>query len=178
MNSKKTKIILLISFMVFAITTGFFVFVQMEIEKIKTESVSIKQRIEEKRQAIDTFNSLKKNTSDIKDEGDKINSFFIKRDEVVGFLNEIESLASTTKTKISIKAVDDKKMSQDNSMISVSLNAEGTYSSVHQLIRLLEEMPYQTEIQSVNLYNRTITDEKKQTTSNWSADISILGLML
>jgi hypothetical protein len=178
MNSKKTKIILLISLILFVGVTTFFVFVHIKIREVKSESVLIGQRIIENRRSVATFDSLKKNISDIEASSEKIDSFFIKKDEVVSFLDTLESLASTTNTKISIQTVSDKKVAPMGSVIVVGLNAQGSYSNIHKLIRLLEEMPYQTEIQNINLSSENGADNKNQAANYWSANITLLGLML
>jgi len=177
MNPKKTKIILYTWIAIFVAMTSFFVVVYLKVEKIKVETGVLYQQIAVDRESIEDFNLLKKTAVNIKEDSEKINTFFVKQDDVVGFLDKIESLGMTTGTQVLIQSVTDKKIATSTTLISIGVNAQGSYSNVHYFIRMLEELPYQTEIQNVNLSSKIITDEKKQSISSWSADVNIIGVM-
>lgn len=176
MNPKRTKIILATWSIIFLLTTSFFAFAFLKVEKIKIETAKLNQEIVEEKIASDSFSSLLRTVENIKENSEKVGKFFIKKQEVVNFLDKIESLASTTKTEISIESVTEKKNPEGGSIISVGVNVKGAYSNVNYLIRMLEELPYQTEIQSVNLKQNTV-DDKKQGLTSWSGNIIILGIM-
>lgn len=178
MNYRKTLIILFVWIVIFLATTAFVVFGFIKIEKMKTSVASIEQEIIKEKESLQAFESLIKTTSSLKTDSEKINSFYIKRDEVINFINIIESLASTTNTQLSIQTVVDKKMPTNGTLLSVDISAHGSYSNLHYLIRLLEELPYQTEIQNIKLSKGSFVDEQKQSVSSWSADINIVGIML
>lgn len=177
MNPRRTKTILSVWSIIFLLTTSFFVLMFLEVEKIKIETDNLNQKIIEEKKASDSFNSLVRTVENIKENSEKISKFFIKKEEVVNFLDKIESLASDTNTQISIQSVTEKKIPEGGSLISVGISAQGTYSNVNYLIRMLEELPYQTEIQSVNLSKQTIVDDKKQSSVGWSGNIIVVGIM-
>jgi hypothetical protein len=174
MSYTKTKIILLIWVVVFISTTSFLVYRYLELEKIKESTSVLEQDILKEKESLLAFDSLVKTVSNIKEDSEKINTYFIKRDEVVNFLDVIESLASTTKTQISIQSVSDKNSDPNSMLLSVVVHANGSYSNLHYLIRLFEELPYQTEIQNVRLLSQGTKD---QGGSAWTLDVTIVGVM-
>ena len=178
MNNKKIKTIFLVWLTIFIVLTFFVVYSYFKLEKEKKFTSSLEKEILLEKESILSFENLLKNVSNIKADSEKANTFFIKRDEVVNLLNTIESLASTTKTQILIKSVGDKSVSAGSSILSVVIQAQGSYSNIFYLIKILEELPYQTEIQSVKISNEKVSDEKNQIISNWSADIKIIGIMI
>jgi hypothetical protein len=145
-------------------TTLFLVYEYLKIEKIEQYTKNLAQETETAK----SFDSLLRASSNINGDSEKANGYFIKRDEVVNFLDAIESLGSTTNTQISIKSVDDKKNASSSSLLSVNLIASGSYSNLYYLVRLLEEFPYQLEIQKIQLVKGV---------PNWTADINIIGVM-
>jgi hypothetical protein len=175
---RKTLIILFVWISIFLAMTAFVVFGFIKIEKMKKIANSVEQEIVQEKESLQAFESLIKTTSSIKTDSEKINSFYIKRAEVINFINKIESLASTTNTQLSIQRVVDKKMSTNGTLLFIDISAHGSYSNLHYLIRLLEELPYQTEIQNIKLSKGSFVDEEKQSMSSWSADINIVGIML
>jgi hypothetical protein len=144
---------------------------------MQESSNALEQEIIIEKDSIQSFDSLIKSFSTIKTDSEKANTFFIKRDEVVNFLDSIESLASTTRTQISTQSVSEKKSTTNSNLLSVVVNARGSYSSLHYLIRILEELPYQTEIQNVRLSNNGGGEGQEQSGGSWSADITIVGVM-
>jgi hypothetical protein len=175
MNFSRTKIILGTWITIFVIMTSFLVFEYLKLQKTEEYTQKLQQENIQETESVRSFDSLAKTVSNIKEDSEKANGYFIKREEVVNFLDTIESLGSTTKTKISIQSVNDKKNASSSSLLSVALNAKGTYSNLYYLIRMLEELPYQSEIQSIRLTNGFSGDKKEAL--GWSLDIIIVGLM-
>jgi hypothetical protein len=177
MNFKKTKIRLLVCMITFAVITSFVVYGFLKLEEMESSASLLEQEVIQEKESIQTFDSLVKNFSNIKEESQKANTFFIKKDEVVDFLNKIEGLASTTNTQISIQAVTDKNTGSSSSLLSVGVKAHGSYSNLYYLLRILEELPYQAEIQNVRLTNQRTTNDKGEVLGSWTADITIVGVM-
>jgi hypothetical protein len=162
---------------IFAIVTSFVVYGFLRLEEMKSSASLLEQEVIQERDSIQAFGSLVKNFSNIKEESQKANTFFIKKDEVVNFLDNIEALASTTNTQISIQAVSDKNTAASSSLLSVGVRAHGSYSNLYYLLRILEELPYQAEIQNVRLTNQRTTNDKGEVLGSWTADITIVGVM-
>lgn len=177
MNYIKTKIILSVWLVVCISMTSLVVYGFFRLDSLENTTTTLEQDIVSEKDSIQSFDSLAKSFSNIKIDSEKVNAFFIKRDEVVNFLDTIESLASTTKTQISIQSVTDKKTASGSALISIGVSASGSYTNLHHLIRLLEELPYQTEIQNVRLTRGKMSDDKNQSNTLWSADINIVGIM-
>lgn len=178
MSYKKTKTILLIWCTIFVAITSLVVYSFLKLESTKESVATLEQEVIQEKESMLAFEALMKTASNIKADSEKANTFFIKRDEVVNFLDVIESLASTTKTNIIIQSVSDKSTDPNNSLLSVNVNARGSYSNLHYLLRMFEELPYQTEIQNVRLINQGVGVGDKQSSNTWSLDVSIVGIML
>lgn len=177
MNSKKTKIILSITIAIFVILTSLLLYLFVKLQSTKEYTNAMEVEIVEQKNSIQAFDALVKNAQNIQSDSEKANTFFIKRDEVVSFLDTIESLAKITNTEVLVQSVSDKDTANNSKLLSVVLYAKGSYSNLHYLIRMLEELPYQTEIQNIRLSNLGIVDDKKQSVAYWSADINIVGVM-
>ena len=168
MNYSRTKIMLFIWAAIFTITTSFLVFGYLKLQKIEEYTKKLEQENAQQAESARSFESLTKTTSSIKEDSEKANSYFIKRDEVVKLLDTIEALGTTTKTQILIQSVTDKKNASSSALLVVGLRAVGSYTSLYHLIKLLEELPYQSEIQSIRIIKGA---------SSWSADISLISIM-
>ena len=177
MNYKATKIRLFIWASIFTLVVVLFVSEYLKIKDTETYTNNLQQEIIQEKDSIQAFDTLVKTASNIKADSEKANTFFIKRDEVVNFLDTVESLASSTKTQITIQSVSDKSIATSSALLSVSVKVTGSYSNLNYLTRMIEELPYQTEIQSIRFSNQTSVDDKKQGVSTWSADINIVGVM-
>jgi hypothetical protein len=178
MSYKKTKTILLVWGTIFVVLTSIVAYGYLKLESTKISVTTLEQEVIQEKESMLAFEALMKTASNIKADSEKANTFFIKRDEVVNFLDVIESLASTTKTNIIIQSVSDKSSDPNSALLSVNVNAKGSYSNLHYLIRMFEELPYQTEIQNVRLINQGSGVGDKQGSNTWSLDVSIVGVML
>ena len=176
MNNKKTKIVLFVWLAIFIVLTSLVVFEFINLKNENESVQTLEQDIIQERDSLQAFEILVKSASNIKGDTEKANVFFIKRDEVVNFLDTIESLAFTTNTKVSIQSVNDKGETPNNKILSVEVHAQGTYSNLYYLLRMLENLPFQTEIQNVRLSKSGSSSDGKESFP-WSADINIVGVM-
>jgi hypothetical protein len=177
MNYKITKIKLIIWLVIFIAMTSFVVYGFMRLDSVRISTGQMEREIIQEKESIHAFDALVKSYSNIKEESEKTSAYFIKEEEIVDFLDNIEALAKVTNTKISIQTVSDKNTASSSSLLSVDINARGSYSNLHYLLRILEELPYLTEIQSVRFVNGTAVDEKARSSISWTADITIVGVM-
>lgn len=97
---------------------------------------------------------------EIETKGDQLGNFFLKRDDLVGFLDFIESLGQKTGAQIKIDSISESKVG-DKTQIALSVRMDGSFSGVYRTIRLLEEMPYQSRIIGYNI-DKISSDKKGQ----------------
>lgn len=174
MKYRFTKIILTLSCVVAGLILSTVVYEYSSMKKMGISATNLENEAATEKQSVESFAALAKTASNIKGDSEKANSFFIKRDDVVDFLDLIGSLSSTTGAEIVVQSVNEKKTSLNQPLLSVGVNVKGSYSSVYYSLRMLEELPYQTEIQSVKLSSQTPQNSKSNI---WSADVNLVGIM-
>lgn len=177
MNSGKTKIILVLVIFLTATVCAGFVYQFMLIQNMKSHTLDLQTELVSEKESLNSFNALVKTTSNIKADSEKANKFFIKKDEVANFLDVVEGIASSTQTEVSIKSVGEKKI-QDSSALSLNIGVVGSYKNVYYALSLLQELPYQTEIQKLKLSIDNGETGKILKENTWSADIEMVGIML
>ena len=175
MKTTRTKIICFIVCVLFVAVVSAVSYEYILIEKMEDETVSLQGELKSEKQSLESFTALSKTASNIKADSEKANSFFIKRDEVVTFLDRVEEVASSTGASVSVKSVDEKKSQANQSLLAVSVQIDGSYSQVFYTLRMLEELPFQTEVRNVKLSNVSASGQKKITA--WSAEVGLVGVM-
>ncbi|MEI6480467.1 MAG: hypothetical protein WCO12_03025 [bacterium] len=148
-----------------------------KISEFKNNIVAIESELDTEKISLDNYTYLVKTASNIKSESEKVNTFFIKKDEIVNFLDSVEKLSSISNTIISVQSLGEKEPVGDQHILNVQVHIQGDYSDVFKAIQLLEELPYYTEIQSVKLSNVETRNEKNKK-KVWQADVSFIGVML
>jgi len=93
----------------------------------------------------------------------KIDSYFIPKDGVVTFINEIENLGksanvSTTISSIEPVIVNEKEKDNFKETLSVKLESVGSWQNVYQFVSLLESTPYGIVIDEVQIKLMDSTD--------------------
>lgn len=177
MNYKVTKIICAISCLFTILVVAVVMYEYVLIKQMGESATVLESELMAEKQSIESFSALAKTATNIKADSEKANIFFIKRDDVVTFLDELESLSSTTKAHVSVQVVNEKKTSVNQPLLSVVVRVEGSYSDVYYTLRMLEELPYQTEIQNVKLTRDPVSNQKTSNVPQWSAEVNLVGVM-
>jgi Tfp pilus assembly protein PilO len=127
-----------------------------EIAKTQAMSGSVEQAFK-----------IKGQLNELEEEIDTLDSFFIKKNEEVVFIESIEKLASSTGVALEIKniSVDPKSSSKDfKEDISVNVEAEGARSNLITFFKKLENMPKAVSLERFDIRS---ADEK------WSLDLTL-----
>lgn len=154
---------------------GIFGYEYMQIQTVNQNTASVETDLYTEESSLESFRQLAKTASNIKGDSDKANTFFIKREEVVNFLDVIEGVASSTGATVTVESVNDKK-DKDQAFVTVDIKIEGSYKNVYHTIRVLEQLPYQSEIESVDMGLSGGTS--KTNIPQWSADVNLIGVIL
>lgn len=156
--------------------------------KNKQESITaIREEVRVENEAQSATLSLKKTIREIEADQSALDTHFIKNTEIIGFIKFIESLGTLSSTKLSIDNAEALETSAKKPVLSISIQAEGSFQNINHLILLIENMPYETSITQVSMMriqnpSATLTDPKtgKITTvpssgpARWSADIQFI----
>jgi hypothetical protein len=85
----------------------------------------------------------------------RLNEFFIPKDNVVSFIEALESMGTTTGSRIHIASIAsdnlDAALPGATGNVRVNLVVSGSWSSVLRTLQLAELLPYKSSIQNVKL---------------------------
>ncbi len=150
MRTKLFHISFIITATIALILLGLYIFFSLRIQSVfgVAEMASHERlALETKAKQLTTIKSLILSTTEKREELDK---HFVTSDDIVPFIQYIESLDTLSGGVLEIDAVDIATLSE-KPVLSVSLNMSGTYSQVYRLLRMLEEMPYEISLSSLTL---------------------------
>lgn len=77
-----------------------------------------------------------------------LESAFLDDDKLVGFLEQIEGLGTTTGSKVKVLSVDS---SGDKQSYKFSISVEGTWSSTYRVLTLIEDSPIPVIVNTARL---------------------------
>lgn len=119
----------------------------------------------------DTLEGLNDVINDTVSEREKINSYFIDIKGSAKFLEKLQFFGESASTPIRLENVD----VENKNVLTVNFSANGSFSQIHKLIKLLETTPYVIEIKSMNFNKINITDENKSKGSDnpWNINVKI-----
>ncbi|MBU1091624.1 hypothetical protein KKA27_02070 [Patescibacteria group bacterium] len=111
-----------------------------------------------------------KKLPDTKKKYDELKSMFIKEDDVVSFIKNIEYLAKKANVELEIKNID---VPKENTPFFFTLDVEGSFPDIYYYILLLENNSYYIKLDKAYLQR---TEENKE--QSWSANLKLelLGL--
>lgn len=102
----------------------------------------------------------------------QLDTHFIKSTDVVVFLDTVEDLAPRVNAKAEVALVD---IAPDSTSLNVEMKASGTFEALYRFLMLLENLPYQVEIVSMNLQRPGAAGEAVSGSAavEWSATFQI-----
>jgi len=166
----KTIISILVVFVFIALYGGLFIIIKNKNNEISLlqNQVDIAIRKDER------LYSMKQLVVDLGTELDQIDTYFVSQDGVVDFLENLEALGSIAGVPVDVNSVSVEK--QDNDALSyeslqVEFVARGSWSSIVQLISLLETYPLGITVKKMQL--EQLTDS-----NSWLARVSFTVLKL
>lgn len=110
----------------------------------------------------ENFNSLKHWFESFEKEKNKIEAVFLREKNIVRFIEQLEELAKISKTDIEFQSAE----------IPIFLfNLEGPFEDLIRFLVLLENLPFQIEIQDLNLAGREKEVSSQETP--WQARFKI-----
>jgi len=164
---KKTKIlfstgIILVVFSVTLYIIGYNI-VQKEYIKVSNLILQSKQGVLETEQ----LQSIKHLINETKSQREKINKYFITADEIVAFIEQIESLGEFTGVSFDLSSVD--AVDDSGDALLLKFTTYGSWQDTYYLLALIESLPYNIDIERV----RIIKEKLKDSTAKWRGDFNI-----
>lgn len=151
MTQKSTKIIAVMSAIVFLVCMSMTVIGFIVVTKQKEVYFgALKKKAESEAREI-SEKSLTVSLEKTKNERALLSSQILKDTNVIGLLSLIESLGKEQGVDLKTSSLNVEKIDQKFETLVVNLEVVGPYSSVTQILNLLEHIPYQATISSVQL---------------------------
>ncbi len=162
--NKKIKtyliIVILLNIVTIAIYSAMLYFVKVE----KSEIVVLEENIENKQQLEQNASSIKHLILDTKKERSELNSYLVDSNELVGFIEKLESVGKHSGVSVKLSSVEEKK---EDGLITINLSADGKWKEVAYFLKLIEALP-----KKINIERVVFTKLKKKVL--WHGDMTII----
>lgn len=149
MKKNHTTLILIFSIIATLLTVCLFVFF-LKVIKNKNQHTSValttlENKIKEKENAA----LFAEKITEIKSIQDSVNNHFVDPDKIDTFVGYLEDLGTSVGSRVMVENIE--VPPKTNNLILIKLSIDGTFQSVIKTINLLENIPYQTNINQVYL---------------------------
>jgi hypothetical protein len=156
-NFKKFKKIPFVFSIIFIATTvTVFIFTYHATYNNVAESSNLEQAWQEEESHREEIETLKRILSSFPSDIENFGLHFIKSSDVVPVLNLVEELGPKVEAEAEVVGVD---VPKDSSSLTVSIKASGSFEALYKFLRLLENSPYEVEIQSLSMQSEGATEE-------------------
>lgn len=137
--------------------------VQKEYIKVSDLILQSKQGVQETEQ----LQSTKHLINETKTQREKLDKYFITADEIVVFIEQIESLGEFTGVSFDLSSVD--AVNENGDALLLKFTTYGSWQDTYYLLALIESLPYNIDIERV----RIIKEKSKDNTAQWRGDFNI-----
>jgi len=161
--------VLILVFIVFAVTTGsFFLFFKMSSGKktiidLRKTILQIKKKNEGEKLLVDMFGRLKK-------EKDVIDAVFLKESDLIRLIKSMESIGDNSGVTLKISSI--LPSVGEELKPKMSFVAKGSFEQIFKYMYLLENIPYLVTINKVSLQS-TREEKSKKENYDWQILFSI-----
>lgn len=162
---------MIISAIIFLVSVSVCVVFFWMVSKQKTVYIERTQERAEKQAYRDSLQSLMRTLEDTKEERAALVSRVIKDDEVITFLSLIETLGKEQGIALTTNSLTVLPVNDTFETLVIALTLEGTYSEMTSIIKLLEQLPYQSSVAKV-----TMSKEKGSGLWKGSLEVSVTKL--
>lgn len=140
-SKKKTTGVLVGVIILNLLLVGAYVYAFYSV-KVKNEEASlVSEELEEYLSKEGDINVLRKIVKDKKDDREKLETYFVARDDIPEFARKIESLGGMSGVKLAIVG-----LSTQEDVLSFDLSSQGSFKDTLHLISLIESLPFKVDI--------------------------------
>jgi Tfp pilus assembly protein PilO len=122
-----------------------------------------------------TAANLEEKLADLDSKELLISGLFLPEEKIVNFIDELETIGTNNNVVVEIKNVDasglvDKETNKKKTYadLSITMNAVGDWNSIYKFANLMENLPYYSNVESINLTSGT-----EERSDYWNAEINI-----
>lgn len=183
-RSRYIIILALCTVLVLGVFGGYFYFRSIIKDTVHSSADAMAEIASEQLSRSNMF-ALKKAMSETETDREMLQSYFVKEDDVVKFIELIEGLGKKTNTIVQITQAQASQDPKKASTLFISLSSSGTFADVTHFLVLLENLPHDMSVNKVLLSvettpEQTVVDQKtgkiissKPGTKSWTADVDI-----
>jgi hypothetical protein len=176
-KTKSVVPVMMLSVVIFLVSLGAYVvatyIVKAKIENAKKAQIDISTEENKKRNE----QNLIKIMQETSDSRAKLPSFFVKDENIVGFIEEVEAIGQTSGTELSLSAINagdmTKLSSGEISTIKARVVVSGSWTGVMRALSLVENMPYRIAVDNVR-----IDKGGEGKTAVWKMDFDMTALLI
>lgn len=99
----------------------------------------------------------------------KVLNYFVQEDKIVDFIEMVEGIGNSSKTKLEISSI-----SNDSSSLKAKIKVEGGWVNVMTAFTLIENLPISLTINNVSIRN---TDFGSKSSKTWNLELDIEALI-
>lgn len=193
MNKRNTFLILILSLVTFLAVLFLLLFLFNIIKNKNLHINATLQTLENRINDKEKEKLLKQKILEVQDTSKELKGHYLDKEEIDVFVTNFENLGNKINTEITFKNVE---VLKDNNLINFKILITGNFSQVIRFIELLENSPYQINIEqvflnkSINLDNKNIESvnlnkdkpsmviEVEPLQQEWQADVSFSVLSI
>lgn len=149
MPKKSTYTLLIVSIVSTLLATGFLLFGFNFINKKNKQAVELSLSIQEKVNQDANLTQFKKVINETKATHAELSSYIADQDRIDQIVTYLEAKGDSVNVPIQIQSVDVSTTKQN--AIVLFFDGEGSFSNVINLIWIMENLPYSTEINDISL---------------------------
>ena len=188
MQKNSTIFMLILTILAVLFASGIFVFMFKVIQNKNEHTSKVLMTLEDKMAQKENMSVVNQRLTEVETTIKTVNGYFVDSKQVDLFVAYLEKIGVDTGTDLLVKDVGISPTQKGNLLLKLSV--KGTFSSIMQVVSLLENSPYQISITQTYL-NKELVDSTPAVTPNknpklpvtpapilWRADISFSVLSI
>lgn len=149
--------------------TAFFFYLVQE-EKAAYREMVVEREIVKTRQA--SLKKLLETLTETKDDRETLTTRILKDQEVIDFLALVESVGKEQNVTLETESLTVQPINDAFESLVINLSVTGSYASVVHVLKLLEQVPYQSGIQKVTLARDV--EREEDSANEWKGTFEIV----
>lgn len=157
---------LTIAVLLFAGAVALYAFAYLHIEGIGARIVAAEQEIHNKNAEVANIRDAQSALAALTESEARIKGYFVPEGEVVAFLEEVGRTGDTLGADVAVVGVTERSTESGRTMLDLSVQATGPFSSVMRALGMLEFAPYDITLTNLSM------NAAESAESSWSAAAS------
>jgi hypothetical protein len=168
-NKLKTKNILAVVIVLNFILVGAYTYAFYMVKEKNKSASKVSGELEQYLSKEGVINLVKKSVKDTTNEREKLNSYFVSRDDIVKFTKKIESLGEIAGVNLTIMGL----RTQGN-ILFFDISSWGSFRNLLHLVSLLENLPFKVDVKKAYIDKAEAPPGKEDVgVSGWEGNFTV-----